>query len=436
MRHQGYTSFCLKAHARCCLQPAHTFTSGSGEKISCVRHSDELSELDPKDWPNLAMILLHELDSKVYLDSRRLLKGRWHLDVQLCFVKDCDGCTAPSDYKEHCSSPQCEFVLLISLFSIARPADFDLSPRLREILSQHVRIHRSTTTSIIVGPQQDSLVSCGAQTASSALWLPDSLWSCFSRVAWPKVYRLDMHNQQCSLACAQDLVRCNFPLLEEIVWCAGKLSAPICAVLGQACLSMLTYLSLCEQDWNVATLPEPLQASLPCFTVLDVAYNSLDLMCLTALSTGFRHRILQELHLDGNALGEEGVSALGLGHWETLQSCSLRHCSISSHAAVTCLARVHFPKLGNLCLTGNRFEKGAVACLSGAQRPTLTCVMLGSQDLDEDDCGVLGISKSGGRWVRPGVREERGYVQEQEYVYHYSTKDCVALPTVTIYLEL
>lgn len=131
------------------------------------------------------------------------------------------------------------------------------------------------------------------------------------------------------------------------------------------------------------------QAFWPCLTSLDLADNNLDSVAMTALSKGSRCKTLCKLMLDGNALGEQGISALGLGKWQCLIECSLKHCSISSHAAVAGLAQVQFPSLLFLHLTG--LEAGAVAWLSEARWPSLELVSLGFHDLDKHDCDLLGI---------------------------------------------
>ena len=82
-KHQGCMSFCLTPHARCCLQPAHTFTSGSG-KISAASKSD-LNTSSPTLHQKIGQTLLHKAVLPENSDLRRLLQGIWHLDAQVCF---------------------------------------------------------------------------------------------------------------------------------------------------------------------------------------------------------------------------------------------------------------------------------------------------------------------------------------------------------------
>ena len=64
---------------------------------------------------------------------------------------------------------------------------------------------------------------------------------------------------QCILC--QGLVSCSLiHALERIIWDGGALTAPVCAVLRQACLLVLTSLSLDKQGLNAAGLAELLQA--------------------------------------------------------------------------------------------------------------------------------------------------------------------------------
>lgn len=285
-------------------------------------------------------------------------------------------------------------LLLVSLLDTSHQTDGDLAPRQCEILSQFVQEKGSGAISIIVGPKQQFPDDYVTPTASSALDLPRNVWSCFSSREWLKVYMLDMRNQRCSLACAEGFVRCSFPVLREVCWGTEKLSASVCAVLGQAHWPSLDKLELSYHGlWNALGLSELMQASWPSLTFLDLTDNNLDPMAVIALSRSSCCKQLRVLYLSDNILGEEGVRALGLGRWESLLSCALSRCSIGSCAAVMCLAQVHFPKLDSLCLTGNRFEVGAIACLSGAQWPHLTGVSLGLQDIHESDCDILGVCK-------------------------------------------
>ena len=116
-------------------------------------------------------------------------------------------------------------------------------------------------------------------------------------------------------------------------------------------------------------------------------------MAMTALSKSSWSRHLEHLNLKGNALGEEGVEALGLGQWETSTTCSLERCGLASHAAVTCLALVHLPCLVGVVLNGNQFEAGAMGCLSAALWPKTRYVSLSSRDVDDQDWSILGICK-------------------------------------------
>ena len=137
---------------------------------------------------------------------------------------------------------------------------------------------------------------------------------------------------------------------------------------------------------------------------------------------------LFHLFLDENAVGKEGVIALGLSKWEVMAKCSLRDCSIArlSHAAVTCLAQVHFPRSAFLHFTGNRFEAGAIACLSGAQWPTLGHLTLGYHDLDEHDCDLLGSAHKKKRVI--SHIERRGYLPSKKHI--------IVLPSVrNVYFE-
>ena len=79
------------------------------------------------------------------------------------------------------------------------------------------------------------------------------------------------------------------------------------------------------------------------------------------------------------------MRALSLGEWEALVVLRVDYCGIGSHAAVTCLAQVHLPKLMALHLSGNDFVPGPLACLSGVQWP-VECVKVGLRDLNAHNC--------------------------------------------------
>lgn len=162
------------------------------------------------------------------------------------------------------------------------------------------------------------------------------------------MHTLDMRTQQCGLACAHGFVTCSFLALRKIIWDAGQLNATTCAVLSQACLPSLESLSLSSQGLSAAALPDLSQASWPNLCILWLAKNNLDSLAVAALSKSLWYRTLETLTLDGNALGEEGVRALGFRQWDALYACNLSNCGVKSHAAVTCLAQAHFPKLSLL----------------------------------------------------------------------------------------
>lgn len=167
---------------------------------------------------------------------------------------------------------------------------------------------------ISVGPQQSPPYLQETPTASSALYLPGNLWSCFSRLRWSKrMATLDLRNQQCSLRCAQGFVRCRFPKLRALFWGSGNLSPAVCAVLSQTRMRYLNYLNLSNKGLDAAGLAVLVQAGWPRLTHLFLANNSLDSVAITALSMSSWSSQLQFLYLDGNAFGEKGMRALGLG---------------------------------------------------------------------------------------------------------------------------
>lgn len=341
-------------------------------RIRCIRirNSDELSGIVPEDWPSLVAVLL-SVNGAIhsYLDSERHLQGKWCLDVQVCFLIDCDRRAIINHSGS--SWPHLEFVVLISLEgSFQQKEDFELTTAQCEILSQCINKNKRHITQISVGDQQQhiyqhqTVYKYRPQTAPSAQCLPSNLWSCFSSQDWPHHLLLDLRNQDCGLACAWGFVRCSLPA-NGIVWSGVKLSLVLCVVLVQACLPDLRNLCL--------------------------ANNYLSLWDITGLSSSSWSQGLTNLDLGGNALGEEGARALSSGTWEALEYLTLNDCGISSHAAVTCLAQVHFPKMVFLDLTGNQFTSGAVRCLSGAQWPVLESVTVGLLDLPGYDCEFLGI---------------------------------------------
>lgn len=323
------------------------------EKVSCVRirHSRELPELAPQKWPSLGGVLLQATGMSQYLDSKTLLQGNWQLDAQVCFTHVCETQatrgSSPSgesswDHIHH------ELVFVVSPSGSHDIIEFDLTPRQLKVLSQCVDRQRSSTTSITVGPQQSPPYLQEPPTASSALYLPGNMWSCFNRQPWPKrMAALDLRSQQCSLRCAHGFVRCTFPKLRALFWGSGNLSPAVCAVLSQASMRYLNYLNLSDQGLDAEGLGVLVQACWPRLTELCLANNSLDPVAVTALSTSSWSRRLQFLYLDGNAFGEEGLMALGLGFWLAFLICSLEHCSIEDYTAITsdCLIRVHFPVL-------------------------------------------------------------------------------------------
>ena len=151
--------------------------------------------------------------------------GTWMF--KSAFEQDCGNCMATE-------VPQTGFVVLISRVSSAEQADFNLTPRQCEILSQCLNRVRANITRITVGTRQNPLDS--REVAHSAQCLPDNVWSCFSSQQWPNLSVLRMYHQKCSLACAQGFVQCSFPVLQYLYWDWGDISATVCAVLRQACL--------------------------------------------------------------------------------------------------------------------------------------------------------------------------------------------------------
>ena len=342
-------------------------------KTSCVRIQtlDELSGITPQAWPSLLAVLLPVTgNGHVYLDSERLLQGKWHLDVQVCFVKDCF--CWPRCNGGALREPRQEFVILISLLGGIQKTDFDLTPAQCEILSRCVDRDTKHTNRIRVGDRQQNVYHdlmglykfYQTQAACPARSLPGNFWHCFSRQDWPHHLVLDLHFQECSLACVVGLVTCRLPF-GSLIWSGLKLSAAVCAVLSQKCL--------------------------PGLTVLRLASNNLDLWAVTSLSQSSWCRGLIILDLSFNVFDEQALRALSLGDWEALRFCELSFCGIRTHAAVLCLAQVYFPKLFSLRLTGNHFESGALACLSGAQWPSLRTLEVGFLDLPDRDCEILGI---------------------------------------------
>lgn len=156
---------------------------------------------------------------------------------------------------------------------------------------------------------------------------------------------LDLRNQQCSLRCAYGFVRCRFPKLRALFLGSGNLSPAVCAVLSQTRMRFLNYLNLSNQGLNAAGLAVLVQACWPRLTHLFLANNSLDPVAVTALSMSSWSSQLQFLYLDGNAFGEEGLRALGLGFWPALFICSLEHSGVENLTAITSLIRVQFPLL-------------------------------------------------------------------------------------------
>lgn len=387
-----------------------------------VRHLHDLSRLAPTNWPNLVGIFLEADDQRIVYqtDVRPLLQGMWHLDVQVCFETD-----HSLRASEALIPYQYELLLVVSLLGHSQRARFDLTPHQHELLSQCANRQRSSTISVYVGSPHGAVR--GDTTACSALCLPGNLWSCFSRQAWPRALVLGVYKLHWSPACAQDFVTCSFPVLEIIDWRMEMLDAPACAVLSQACLPSLSELVLSDQGVTAAGLCELVPASWPSLTSLEIARNNLDPVALTALSQSSWCRQLQKLFLSGNALGEEGVKALCVGQWEALKTLDLMQCGIQSHAAVTCLAQLHSPRLTHLSLGGNRFHKGAMAYLSGAQWPSLTQISLGFDDIGESDWDILGVD-------REEVAHIIGHTSERFTILH-PNRDRAVLPVRHIVVE-
>lgn len=321
------------------------------EKVSCVRirHSHELPELAPQKWPSLGGVLLQDTGMSQYVDSKTLLQGNWQLDAQVCFTHVCETHATigsneslePSwDHVHH------ELVFLVSPVGSHDLIDFDLTPRQLGKLSAAVDRQRGSATTITVGPQQSPPYLQETPTASSALYLPGNLWSCFNRLRWPKrMATLDLRNQQCSLHCVRGFVRCRFPKLRALFWGSGNLSPAVCTLLSQTRMRYLNYLNLSNQGLNAAGLAVLVQACWPRLTHLFLAHNSLDPVAVTALSMSSWSSRLQVFYLDGNAFGDEGLRALGLGFWPALFIRNLEHCSIENYTAITSLIPVQFPLL-------------------------------------------------------------------------------------------
>ena len=94
---------------------------------------------------------------------------------------------------------------------------------------------------------------------------------------------LDMCNQQCSLAFAQDSINSSFPALRRIPWCGCELSATVCANLAPACLLSLRSVQLSNRGTSAAGLCERVQAPWA-INYLDVRINNLDTPALSKSS--------------------------------------------------------------------------------------------------------------------------------------------------------
>ena len=366
----------------------------------------ELLRLKPSDWPKVAAVQLHtHMQPKDFgratTDSHRHLQGHWHCDVEILLEKPYDACTSRQKMR---FAVQHDWLLLISPLGRPHHADHDLSPQ------QFVDTKQRNTTQIVINLQRQPEDTTSAQTESSPSYLPGNLWSCFGRQEWPQVYALRLRHQQWSLACAQGFVRCSFPSLCVVRWCGGNLSAPVCAVLNQARLPSLRHLFLTSQCITAAGLPELLRGS----------------WCSS----------LESLHLDGNALGEEGAKALCLGQWRALEVCGLTDCGMSSHTAVTYLARARFPKLRVMHLTGNHFEAGAIACFAVARWRELEHMALTWQDLDVGACDVLGVCRAAAaRYPGSTSAQQNGYTsltEEGQVCVHPKGSVFPSIKTITL----
>ncbi|KAL3132035.1 hypothetical protein ABBQ32_008653 [Trebouxia sp. C0010 RCD-2024] len=126
--------------------------------------------------------------------------------------------------------PQHGLLLLITPLSDATQADYYLTPQQCEIMCQ-IMVRAKRTVAVIVGCQQQSPQWCKTHTASPAPWLPSNSWDSFAKQTWPTMRTLEIHNQQCSVSCAQGLATCGLQALEKIclVWwytdCASLCSA-------------------------------------------------------------------------------------------------------------------------------------------------------------------------------------------------------------------
>ena len=372
----------------------------------------DLLRLKPSDWPKLAAVHLRtHMQPKDFgratTDIHRHLQGHWHLDVEIHLEKPYDACTSRQKMR---FAVQHDWLLLISPLGRPHLADHDLSPQQYEILSQFVDTEQRNTTQITISLQRQPEDATTARTESSPSFLPGNLWFCFGRQKSPQVYALHLRHQQWSLACAQSFVRCSFPSLCIVRWCGGNLSAPVCAVLNQARLPSLRHLFLTSQCITAAGLPELLRGS----------------WCTD----------LESLHLEGNALGEEGAKALCLGRWRALEVCGLVDCGMSSHAAVTYLARARFPKLRVMHLTGNHFEAGAIACLAVAQWRKLEHMTLSWQDLDVGACDVLGVCRAAAaRYPCSPPAQQNGYAalkKEEQVCVHLKGSVFPSIKTITL----
>lgn len=136
----------------------------------------------------LAGILLHVTHLHVYIDSKRISQGKWHLGAQVCFATDRNA----------------EMVLLISVLDNLHHKHSGLTLQCRhcEFLAWCADRVRKTTMPITVGPQQHNnshRMTRNIQQAPSADHLPDSLWSCFGYQPCSETLRLDMHINSAAL---------------------------------------------------------------------------------------------------------------------------------------------------------------------------------------------------------------------------------------------
>jgi len=212
---------------------------------------------------------------------------------------------------------------------------------------------------------------------------------------WPLLEELHLSNVKFSSTGMGDIVdKLQWPLLKHLNISFNKINKVGLALLTLAEWPLLETLNLTQIDAEnteistlllVANFPNlqeiifseadtiKIDPTIPLFPDYCSQLESLDLSHRKLTSKGLEALIkisqfpqLKEFNLSGNALFDQGISALALGNWPLLEELNLENTNISSQALVH---KLKLPKLTKLNISSNPITSEALHALTSADWP-------------------------------------------------------------------